>query len=145
MPFNPGQVVTRTPANPTAGDAATYENAGFGAIAAPNACVMTPGSTGRVLIMWTGNVTSNATAQTDTIQMVYGTGTAPANNTAVTGTAFGGELAWVSLTGQLIVPFSLVGLAIGLTVGTQYYFDLATKGSAGTVALTNMNFCAIEV
>ncbi len=145
MPFSPGQVVARTPAAQSATDTTTYENTGFGAIAAPNACSMTPGSTGRVLIMWTGDITSNATAQTDTLQMVYGTGAAPANNTAVTGTAFGGELAWVSLTGQLTVPFSLVGLATGLTVGTPYYFDIAAKGSAGTVALTNMNFCAVEV
>ena len=145
MPFQPSTVVSRTPANQTATDTTTYENNGFGAIAYPNACAITPTTTGRVLVLWSGDKVSNATAQLHTMQMLYGTGTAPANNTAVTGTVFGGEVAWTSLTGQLTVPFALVGLITGLTLGTSYYFDIACKSGAGTVALTNMSFVAIEI
>jgi len=144
MPFNPGASTSRTPADQTATDTTTYENNGYGAIASIP-CTLTPGATGRVMVMWSGDQTSNATAQTHTMQMVYGTGAAPANNTAVSGTAIGGEVAWVSLTGQLRTPFSIAYLITGLTLGTTYYFDIACKSSAGNVALKNVNFLAFEV
>ncbi len=144
MPYGPPTAVARTPANQTALASATYVNNGFGAIASIP-CALTPTVTGRVLVAWSGDIVENATAQTATLQMVYGTGAAPANGSAVTGTAIGGELAWVSLTGQLTIPFALTYLITGLTPGTAYYFDIAGKSSAGTAQLTNCNFMAVEL
>ena len=144
MPFYPPASISRTPATQTANDTTTYENTGFGAIASVP-CRFTPGTTGRVFVLWTGDIVAGATAATIVIQGVYGTGVAPANNSAVTGTAYGAELAWVSLTGQLTQTFALHAIISGLVPGTDYYFDIATKGSTNTVQLTNCTFTAIEI
>lgn len=144
MPYFPPQAVSRTPADQTAIASSTYQMNGLGAIASIP-CRLTPGSTGRVLVMITGDLVENATAQTATVQLSYGTSTAPANAGAVTGTQTGGQLAWVSLTGQLTQTFALHSLITGLVVGTDYWFDLNMKSSAGTVQATNVNFSAIEV
>ena len=145
MPFYPPTLTHRTPANQTALSSATYVMNGYGAIAANIGTRLTPGSTGRILVIVTGDMVENATAQTATTQISYGTGTAPANGDAVTGTQVGSELAWVSLTGQLTQTFALHTVITGLTVGTDYWFDLAGKSSAGTVQYTNANFLIVEI
>lgn len=144
MPYNPPQAVSRTPADQTAISSASYLMNGLGAIASVP-CRLTPGSTGRVLVIFTGDLVENATAQTATLQVSYGTGAAPANAAAVTGTQVGAQIAWVSLTGQLTQTFAAHCLITGLTVGSDYWFDLALKSSAGTVQATNVNFSAIEI
>lgn len=144
MPYYPPRAVSRTPANQTAINSAAYLMNGLGAIASIP-CRMEIGSTGRVLVLVSGDLVENATAQTATVQLRYGTGAAPANAGADTGTAVGSELTWVSLTGQLTQTFALHSLISGLTAGADYWFDLAMKSSAGTVQATNVNFCAIEV
>lgn len=144
MPYTPSQVVSRTPADQTAIASATYQMNGLGAIATIP-CRLTPGSTGRVLVIVTGDLVENATGQTATVQLSYGTGAAPANAGAVTGTQTGGQIAWVSLTGQLTQTFAIHSLITGLVVNTDYWFDLALKSSAGTVQATNVNFSAVEV
>jgi hypothetical protein len=144
-PYTPAPaVVSRTPADQTALASATYVMNGLGAIASVP-CALTPLVTGRVLVMISGDIVENATAQTATLQLSYGTGAAPANGAAVTGTQTGGQLAWVSLTGQLTQTFALTNIITGLTVGTAYWFDIAGKSSAGTVQLTNLNFAAVEL
>lgn len=144
MPFFPAQAVSRTPADQTAIASASYLMNGLGAITSVP-CRLTPGSTGRVLVVITGDLVENATAQTATVQLSYGTGAAPANAAAVTGTQTGAQIAWVSLTGQLTQTFAIHSLITGLVVGSDYWFDLALKSSAGTVQATNVNFSAVEV
>ena len=144
MPFAPGQAISRTPANQTAINSATYLMNGLGVISSVP-CRLTPGATGRVLVIITGDLVENATAQTATVQLSYGTGTAPSNAGALAGTQVGGELAWVSLTGQLTQTFAIHQLITGLTVNTDYWFDLNMKSSAGTIQATNVNFTAVEV
>lgn len=156
MPFTPtsyGQCGV-TPSNPTAINSATYLMNGLG-VAGANAWVITPQTTGRVFFMATGQLVENATAQTATIQLSYGTGSAPANAAALAGTQVGGQQAWVSLTGQLTTQFSIAWVVAGLAVpsmkpdGTQnaatpVWFDINSKSSAGTIQLTNLNLIAFE-
>lgn len=155
MPFSPAPAaVVRTFASATAINSAVYLMNGLGSAASP--LVITPTSTGRVLVMITGDLVENATAQTATLQLSFGTGAAPANAAALTGTQVGGELSWVSLTGQLTMPFAHTWLITGLSVptfsgigaqsaATPVWIDLNTKSSAGTVQLTNINAFAIEL
>lgn len=155
MPYGAAPThVVRTAASFTAINSATYLMNGLGAAATP--LVITPQSTGRVLVVITGDLVENATAQTATLQLSYGTGAAPANAAALTGTQVGGELVWVSLTGQLTQTFALTWVITGLAVpsvnsvgatgaATAVWIDINSKSSAGTIQLTNVNASAIEL
>jgi len=145
MPFQPVPAsVSRTPANQTSLNSASLLMAGLGAIASVP-CALTPTTTGRVLVTFTGNLVFDLGGRTSATQISYGTGAAPANRAAVTGTQTGGSQAMVSLANQLTVPFSIHTLITGLTPGTAYWFDLAGSDSAGTVQYTNLSFSAIEL
>lgn len=156
MPYSPVPAfVAVNPSNPTAISSATYLMNGLG-VAGASAFTITPTATGRVLILVTGDIVENATAQTATLQLSYGTGAAPANAAAVAGTQVGQQVAWVSLTGTLTSTFTLMALVTGLTVptftgqgvqsaSTPYWLDVNSKSSAGTVQLTNLSCVAVEL
>lgn len=144
MPYTPVPgILGVTPADPSAATSASYVMAGLG-VAGANAWAMTPQVTGRILLVATGIQTSGTTASTCTVQMSQGTGAAPANGAAVTGTQVGGQPAWTSLTGILTVPFSLVWVTTGNAIGTALWFDIAQKSSGGTLQLSKLNLVAIE-
>lgn len=144
MPFYPGVAVTRTPADQTAITSATVVANGYGAIAAGLGTRLVVGTTGRLLVMWSGDCLAGATALTSTLQCTYGTGSAPANAGAV-GTLVGSIMTWISLTGNLHENWALQTIVSGLTVGTDYWFDLSVKVSATSVQPLAVNFVAIEV
>ena len=147
MPFSPRTPLEFNgvaPANPTGIANAAYKMCGLG-VAGANAWVLTPQVTGRVLIFICGDLNSDATGQTATLQCSFGTGTAPVNGAGVAGTQQGAQPTWVSLTGLLQIPFSMSTIVTGQTVGTPLWFDLAAKSSAGTVSLTNLNAWALEI
>lgn len=129
--------VSSTPANPTQTSSATYVMMGL-------AGSITPKFTGRVLLMASGNVTAT-NAQTATAQLSVGTGTAPVNGAAVTGTQGGNQVTFTGLTGALTGDYDSQWLFTGLTLGTAVWLDIALKSSSGNVSLTNLALTAIEV
>jgi hypothetical protein len=64
-------------------------------------------------------------------ELIWGTGTAPANGVAPgafsTGTTFEYTLPSTSISGDTNVPFSTSYIVPSLTVGTAYWFDLGAK------------------
>ena len=112
-----------TPANTTGINTTTVEMLGYGATV-----TFKPSVTGNIKVNVTG--VALGTAQNNaTLQLRYGTGAAPANGTAATGTQIVGfTLINFPASGNL---YFLQGIATGLTVGTTYWFDIAI-GSAGT-------------
>ncbi len=90
----------------------------------------TPKVTGKVLVMVQAQIKdSNATAAGNgiTIQGSYGTGTAPANNVAATGTAFGSQASWQATTTVVAADVNepiFFKSTVVLTVGQLYWFDL---------------------
>jgi hypothetical protein len=110
---------------------------------------ITPQGSGVVLVILSGysknttNVAGDGCAGT----MRYGTGTAPTNGAALTGTAFGStfetqnERAVVDLFG-----FCVHGIITGLTIGTPYWLDLALATLVGgTAQLGLLSLIAIEL
>lgn len=77
----------------------------------------------------------------------FGTGTAPANGVAVTGTSVGSLKQTIGISG-VGASYSVTtnrGNITGLTPGTAYWFDIAVvNGSGGTVNLTNVDCDAFE-
>ena len=137
MPFSPGHVLIRTPANQTAITDVSGQHVGLCAIAAPNACTFFAGDMGRMLVLLTGNMVASTTATTQTAQIAYGTGTAPANATEATGTLVGVAQTFVALTGHLTMPLALTAVITGLSTSTLYWVDVVITSTANSGQLTN--------
>lgn len=134
---NPSTTLQTSVSNPTGTASATGLMMGMG-----STCKITPSSTGRVQVWFIGDDT-NTSVNTDTRSVRYGTGTAPANATALAGTSFGNNTQVISTAGA---PFSfhLGGIAFGLSIGTAYWFDMGLGTNGGTASLTNVTCTVVE-
>ena len=129
--------VQLTPANPTATASTTLVMAGLG-----TTLTYTPLSSGLVLITIGGAYFTNTAAVGVTLAGRYGTGTAPANGAAVTGTRWPG--ASDSVFGATTAagagdPFAFTAV-LTLVKNTAYWFDvaLATANAADAALVTNI-------
>jgi hypothetical protein len=127
-----------TPSNPTG--ATTGAMMGL-------AGTVTPVNTGRVAITVSGDCfNAGAIADGVTIAIRTGTGSAPANAAALTGTIRGTTLNYVTATTAEKAPFSLSALVTGLTIGTAVWIDLGVANiTGGTATVENITIVAVEV
>lgn len=107
---------------------------------------LTPNATTRALVTVTGMMT-NTNGNGATAQIRFGTGTAPVNGAAASGTAVGAAVTFTAITGVLTGPFALTALITsGLTIGTAYWFELGQAAvTGGTATLTGLSYDVIEV
>lgn len=128
-----------TPANPTGTTSTTAVMMGVaGSIKLQGA--------GRIILMISGNMSNATTGSGVTVQLSYGTGTAPTNGATLTGTQVGAIVSFTALTGVTIVPFAIQAIVSSLTVGTTYWLDAAVKAvTSGTGAISNLSVSAIEL
>lgn len=131
------------PGNPSTTTSLTLVMMGLG-----TSCKITPGSSGKISLMITGLIGTNTAAVGFTFGGRYGTGTAPANAAAVSGTRFGGAADLVSQSTLLGVgiPFTLIDL-LTLTPATAYWFDIAllTANASDAAFIKTLNFTAVEI
>jgi hypothetical protein len=140
------QVVTTlsTPLNPTGTSSATVVMMGLSNL--NSALIITPQVTGRVLVQINGVIAQSTTADGAIFDIRMGTGTAPANGAAPSGTVYGGQMSMTFLTGVLKVPFSITALVTGLTVGTAYWIDIdLARVTGGTATMTQVCVSAFEL
>lgn len=152
--YTPGVVATFAPSNPTApASTAAYKMQGLGS-------TFVPAKSGNVVAIWFTTVTASATTVGNGINLqgycglIQGSNVAPANAAAVPGNAVkvGGVITFatgVTLTtaADLLQPLTAGGVVTGLTLGQQYWFDLAAE-SVTTVsdnAITNVQVIIFEV
>jgi hypothetical protein len=128
------RLIAATPPDPTGTSSATAVMMGLGV-------AITPNVSGDLHISVVGDIGSTSTASDTTIQIRAGTGTAPANGAALTGSAVGSAVQWVTSNGALgdRIPFSLSGLLTGASVGVAYWVDIALSSSIGTATLKNLS------
>ena len=109
-------------------------------------CHITPTYDGRITVTFDGSLSNSASASgTMSTLLRYGTGTAPVNGAAVTGTSVGAAQATnVTAIGNF-VPFSITRTITGLTQGTAYWLDLSYSASAGTGTMTDVNCSGSEL
>lgn len=121
-----------TPSNPTATSATSLKMMGLAAAFTPT------NQSPQVLVIITGVAATATGAAAVTVGGRYGTGTAPANAAAVTGTRFGAAADPVIGPGAAAaagVPFTLAAVLGPLAAGTAYWFDLAlATGNASDAA-----------
>ena len=129
-----------SPSNPTGTTDTTGKMMGL-------AGAITPSSSGKVLITITGTI-ANATAIADgaKVQIRYGTGSAPANAAALTGTAVGSLQQYIAATTAETAPFSVTAVVTGLTLSTAYWLDVGLAAiTGGTAAITGVSITATEL
>jgi hypothetical protein len=137
--FNHSQL---QPANSSFTASTTGVMLGFG-----STITFTPHWTGKVFVIMTGNnnVPGFGATESMTMLMKYGTGTAPAFNSALTGTSLGPALH--SQNNVVRLPIVLTGVATGLSVGTAYWFDIGVTWVTGSYsgAVQAINATIVEV
>jgi hypothetical protein len=106
-------------------------------------CVVTPVYTGRVHITILGNANSSVVA-TGAVTLRQGTGAAPANGAAVTGTVATQSVSVTSSSTGANIPFNVGNIVTGLANGTQIWFDLSASAGAGTFTVANITCTAFE-
>lgn len=143
--FKPSPATTlNTPSNPTGTTSLVGVLMGFSS----GVTLITPTTTGRVLIIINGRSANNNASGGVVIGLRYGTGTGPANG-ASSGTgiaALGANETYSIANTSIAVPFSLAGVVSGLTIGQGYWIDLilaATTG--GTATVSNVTLSAVEL
>lgn len=104
------------------------------------AIAFTPKFTGKIKIWVTAQVTNTLLGDGIVNGIRYGTGTAPVNGAAVTGTSTGSGVKMIAAINNQFTPMALVGYATGLTLNTAYWVDLTqaaiTAGTAGIQQIT---------
>lgn len=128
-----------TPSNPTGTNSATAKMMGLG-----SSCTLTPVYSTRVDVSFDFEVTAGS-VMNGNVRIRYGTGSAPANGGAATGTAVGAERSITVPVASGAVGGSLRAIITGLSKGTAYWFDLTLwTGSGSTVSLRSIDFVARE-
>ena len=142
----PGQqgrqvAVPVTTASPAATTSTTYVMAGC-------AISITPRVTGLVAVTFAGLV-GNTNGNGSNVKIAYAAGAAPANGAALVGTVIGNTASVLSLTGVLVQPFAVSGIAgavVALVLGTTYWFDLQFEATTGgTSTMTGVVATAFEI
>lgn len=133
-------VAKSSPADPT-GTASTAAYVMMGLAGS-----VTPVLSGRVLILITGMAGNSTLADGCNMQISYGTGAAPANAAALSGTQVGAIKKMVASTAAGKQGFALAFVVTGLVAGTAYWIDLAVEAvTGGTASVYNVDIVAIEL
>lgn len=128
---------TFVPANPTGTSQSSYRMMGLGAT-----LKMTPLKSGKIRFTINGKNTGTQAGLEINIKVSYGTGVAPVNGVAAAGFVVGGTYnnGIVGTAGGCTSTFMKDVIVTGLSVGTEYWFDLQIcRGSvSGTVQVSNL-------
>lgn len=142
---NVGTPTVFQPSNPTGTTSTTGVMMGLG-----STCAFTPVST-RVLVSFTGTIKNDTNGGGAFIGIRWGTGAAPANGAALTGTLVGGTPQLNPGTsgyssGGAFFPISQTVAITGLTPGTAIWLDLELGSiTTGTSILVNLTCTVCEI
>lgn len=127
-------------ANPSATIDTTGVMMGFGATV-----TIAPTTSGIIRAWVTGNAQNGTVGDRCGMVIRFGTGSAPANGAALTGSTIGQGVVTTSTASGDSVGFSLVGRATGLTLGTTYWVDVAlSSGGGGSASIANVSALVLE-
>jgi len=106
-------------------------------------CKLTPVYSTRILLHFNGAFNNTSSGVQDTISLRWGTGTAPANAAALSGTVLI-SLPYLTAAASPASGFSQEAIITGLSAGTAYWFDLGLAAGSGTAALSSITCTAME-
>lgn len=126
------------PANPTGTASGVQVMAGL-------AGSFTPATSGNMFLTVQSTIANSTINDGCIVQMRFGTGGAPANGAAATGTAIGKQQAATSFAANALNASTLVAYQTGLVVSTVYWFDLGFAAvTGGTCSPTAIVMDAFE-
>lgn len=135
------QINTGSSATPTGNVSTTAKMMGLGLVSGFS---ITPQVTGRIAIFIAGTaLNSTAAGDGTSITGKYGTGTAPSNAAADTGTAFGIQQRFIASTTAGQQGFVCMGIVTGLTLNTAVWVDLSVV--AVTAGGSSVKDCQVIV
>lgn len=137
-PCAPGAILQASPADKSGTASLTQVMLGNG-----SSCTITPTTSGRLLITLQGASTNSITGNVN-VQIRYGTGAAPSNGAAATGTAIGSIMVSTIPNINYRVPMTLTAIATGLSIGTTYWIDAGQLVNTGTGGLISEGCTAME-
>jgi hypothetical protein len=111
------------------------------------AAAITPNGSGKLFVLFSGMVqNSTAAGNGATINVIYGTGTAPVNGaTTWTGGQLSIGLNFIASTTAGKQGFCLHGI-VSLTVGTPYWFDISLSAlTAGGATVFDVHYTIFEL
>lgn len=130
--------VESLPANPTGTTSGTQVMAGL-------AGSFTPATSGKMQLMVQSTIANGTINDGCIVQMRFGTGAAPVNGAAATGTAIGKQQSAVSFAANAQNASTLIAYVTGLTPTTVYWFDLGMAAvTGGTCSPTAIVMDAFE-
>jgi len=134
------------PANPTGTTDLTGKMMGLGASPANVGFKVNLG-TGAVLVTICGTIfNAGGVGDGAKVAIYAGTGAAPANAAALTGSRYSTFLQYISSTTAGKVPFSITTIIVPMTPNTQYWIDLGLAAiTGGTATVTDLQVSAIEL
>jgi hypothetical protein len=141
------QSQSSTPTAPAPTLSTTLVMMGLGTNATGTPWKITPSSSGKVLVIVTGLVAVATAVASIVVGCRFGTGAAPANGAAVTGTRFGtsGDMTLLPVTNGVGLPFSATQV-LNLTPGTAYWFDLALDcNGTDAASVSNVSISLVEI
>lgn len=132
--------VQAAPANPT-GSSSTAPGVMMGL---GTTCKITPVYSGRAKFEIVATYANNTATVSSFSTLRFGTGTAPVNGVAATGTQIGNIVQNSSAVASATVTSPAQGIVTGLAPGTSYWFDLALYVNANASTVININCNAFE-
>lgn len=103
-------------------------------------------TTGRLTIIVSGDADNSTNGSGAQMQIRYGTGAAPANGAALTGTAAGSLVKMVQNNLNNRMPYSLNSIISGLTIGTTYWIDVSLAAiTSGTARIRDNSISVHEI
>jgi hypothetical protein len=108
---------------------------------------ITPVNSTRVEVTICGMLSNTTAGDGATVDLRYGTGTAPINGAAVTGTLLGLSIGpIISSVAAQKTPFTITYSATGLTIATAYWIDCSLMAvTGGTASVSNISISATEI
>lgn len=135
---------TGSSATPTGNVSTVAKMMGLGLV---SGFTITPQVTGRVAV-WIAGTALNSTAAGDgtSITGKYGTGTAPSNAAASSGTTFGAQQNFIASTTAGQQGFICMGIVTGLTLNVAVWFDLVVVAvTAGGASVKDCQIIVVEL
>lgn len=127
-----------TPSDPTGTTSATQVMMGL-------AGSITPTTSGKIMVVISGGINNSNGNTASTIQIRYGTGSAPTNGAAATGTTAGAAHITSNASGGVSQSFSVNAIVSSLTPATAYWLDLGVATAAGTASIKTISISAYEI
>jgi hypothetical protein len=135
-----GAQATLLPGNPASTASTALVMMGLG-----TTCVLTPKTTGRINVAFYGNQQNTTISDGSQVKAAFGTGVAPVNGAAASGTTIGTTVSAFSPTANAAYPFFVGGTIIGQALGAALWFDLqAAAITGGASQLANITCVLTE-